>query len=44
MDMDRLIEEFGSNHVSGVAGDYVEELSVLCRILNISPVIMDETR
>ena len=43
MNMDRLIEAFGSNHVSGVAGDYVEDLSVLCRILNITPVVMDET-
>ncbi len=43
MDTDRLIEEFGSNHVSGVAGDYVKDLLLLCRMLDITPVVMDDT-
>jgi len=43
MDTDRLIETFGSNHVSGVAGEYVEDLSLLCRMLDVNPVVMDDT-
>ena len=43
MNIDNLIEEFGSNHVSGVAGDYIEDLSLLCRMLDITPIVMDET-
>ncbi|MFN8484301.1 MAG: L-fucose isomerase [Anaerolineae bacterium] len=39
---DRLIDEFGSNHISGVAGTYVEELRHVCRLLDITPIVMDE--
>lgn len=39
--MDRFIDEFGSNHISGVAGDWVQELVTLCGMLNIEPVVMD---
>jgi len=43
MNTDHLIEAFGSNHVSGVAGDYLDDLTLLCRMLDITPVVMDET-
>jgi L-fucose isomerase len=40
-DLDHLVEEFGSNHVSGVAGHWVKELEQLCPMLGIEPVVMD---
>lgn len=39
-DLDRFVEEFGSNHISGVAGTWVRELTQLCRILDVEPVVM----
>ncbi len=42
MDLEHLVQEFGSNHISGVAGQYVEELVHLCKMLDITPVVMDE--
>jgi len=39
--LDRLVDEFGSNHVSGVAGHWVKELEQLCRLLEIEAVVMD---
>ena len=41
-DFDRFVEEFGSNHISGVAGTYVDELEQFCRMSNITPVVMGE--
>lgn len=38
-DLDEIIEEFGSNHISGVAGHYVDELVELCRMTGITPVV-----
>jgi len=40
LDIDRLIDEFGSNHISGVAGSYVRELEHVCRLLGITPVVL----
>ena len=40
-DMKRFVEEFGSNHISGVAGTWARELSELCRILDVEPVLMN---
>ena len=40
-DLDHLVDEFGSNHISGVAGHWVRELEQLCELLDIEPVVMD---
>lgn len=41
VNFDRLVEEFGSNHILGVAGDYLAELEHVCRLLDIPAVRMD---
>jgi L-fucose isomerase len=41
---DRLVDELGSNHISGVAGDYVAELEQVCRLLDIVPIVLDDSR
>ena len=41
---DRLIRELGSNHISGVDGDYVDELEHVCRLLDIVPIVLDDSR
>lgn len=38
-DLDGFIEEYGSNHISGVAGIYEEELVEVCKMLDIEPVV-----
>jgi L-fucose isomerase len=43
MDFHDLIAEFGSNHISGVAGDVVDELVQLCTLLGITPVVIGES-
>jgi len=40
VDFDELVEQFGSNHISGVAGTYVEELVHLCRLLEVEPLVL----
>jgi L-fucose isomerase len=40
LDFDALLDAFGSNHISGVAGRYVEELEHVCRLLDITPVVL----
>ena len=40
-DLDHLVDEFGSNHISGVAGSWARELEILCEMLDIEPVVMD---
>ena len=40
--LDRFVDEFGSNHISGVAGHWVNELVALCEMLDVEPVVMDE--
>ena len=42
VDLDRFVDEFGSNHISGVAGTWVRELVALCEMLSIEPVVMDK--
>ncbi len=41
MDLEKLCDEFGSNHISGVAGSWVRELVSLCEMLHVEPVVMD---
>jgi L-fucose isomerase len=41
---DRLVGELGSNHISGVPGDFVAELEQVCRLLDIVPILLDESR
>jgi L-fucose isomerase len=41
-DLGRFIDEFGSNHISGVGGAWVRELVTLCELLDIEPIVMDE--
>jgi L-fucose isomerase len=40
-DIDRFVDEYGSNHISGVAGNYKEELLEVCRMLDIEPVVFE---
>lgn len=40
VDFDDLVEQFGSNHISGVAGLYVKELEHLCRLLEIEALVL----
>ena len=40
--LDRFVDEFGSNHISGVAGTWVRELVSLCEMLDVEPVVMDK--
>jgi len=39
LDFDALIDEYGSNHISGVAGYYVHELQHVCHLLDIEVII-----
>lgn len=39
--LEAIIEEFGSNHISGVAGHFVDELVQLCHMTGIEPVVFD---
>lgn len=39
-DFDRIIAEYGANHISGVAGSYVEELEQFCSLLDITPILL----
>ena len=38
VDVDAFLAAFGSNHILGVAGNYVEELGHFCQLLGISAV------
>jgi L-fucose isomerase len=40
LNFDELIDEFGSNHISGVAGLCVDELVHVCRLLDIKPIVL----
>jgi len=40
LNFDELIAEFGSNHISGVAGLCVDELVHVCRLLDIKPIVL----
>jgi L-fucose isomerase len=40
LNFDELIAEFGSNHISGVAGLHVDELVHVCRLLDIQPIVL----
>jgi L-fucose isomerase len=40
-DLQRFVAEFGSNHISGVAGEWARELVQLCRLLDVEPVVMN---
>ncbi len=39
IDLDAFVAEYGSNHISGVAGYYVDELVEVCRMLGVEPVV-----
>lgn len=40
LDFEELVSEFGSNHISGVAGDYVKEMEHVCDLLDIQAVVL----
>ena len=40
VDLDKFMAEFGSNHILGVAGNYVDELEHFCHLLNVTPVFV----
>ncbi|MFC1879295.1 L-fucose/L-arabinose isomerase family protein [Chloroflexota bacterium] len=42
LDFEALVAEFGSNHVSGVAGNYVQELLHVCELYGIEPVVFNQ--
>jgi len=42
LNFDELIQEFGSNHISGVAGLHVDELVHFCKLLDIHPIVLDK--
>lgn len=37
--LERLVQVYGSNHISGVTGFYQEELVRLCELLNLEPLV-----
>jgi L-fucose isomerase len=41
-DLNHFVDEFGSNHISGVAGSWTNELVTLCNMLDVEPVVMDQ--
>ena len=41
LDFETLIDQFGSNHISGVAGDYTQELHHVCRLLDIEAIVFE---
>jgi L-fucose isomerase len=41
LNFDRLVDEFGSNHISGVAGLCVDELVHTCKLLGVEPIVLD---
>jgi len=42
LDFDTLVDEFGANHISGVAGNFVQELQLVCQLLEIEAVVFQE--
>ncbi|MBC8263463.1 MAG: L-fucose isomerase [Anaerolineales bacterium] len=42
LDFDEFIDKSGSNHISGVAGIFVQELEHFCRMLDITPVVIGD--
>ena len=40
VDLDKFMAEFGSNHILGVAGNFMGELEHVCHLLNVTPVFM----
>ncbi len=41
VDLDIFMDEFGSNHILGVAGQFEDELIHVCDLLDIEPVFMN---
>ncbi len=41
-DFERLIAEFGANHISGVAGNHVAELRHFCELSHVTPILLSE--
>ena len=39
-DIEKFVDRFNSNHISGVAGHYKKELINLCSLLDIEPVVI----
>ncbi len=40
VDIEDIIDEFGSNHIAGVAADIEEELVQFCKMKGITPVVL----
>ena len=40
LNFDQLVDVFGSNHISGVAGEYVNELVHFCQLLDIRSIVL----
>ena len=41
VNVEKFINEFGSNHILGVAGTYSQELEHFCQMLDVKPVFMN---
>lgn len=41
MDINRFIDEFASNHICAVPGDWLKDLEYVCKLLKIKPVVLD---
>ena len=41
-DIEKFVDIFNSNHISGVAGRYKKELLEVCRLLDIEPIVVGE--
>ena len=41
VDIDRFVDEFASNHICAVSGNWVKDLEHVCRLLEIRPVLLD---
>ena len=39
-DIESIIDEFGSNHIAGVADDIETELVQFCKLKGITPVLL----
>ena len=41
VDIDRFVDEFASNHICALSGNWLKELEHVCRLLDIRPVMLD---
>ena len=42
VDLEKFLDEFGSNHILGVDGTYMQDLKHLCDMLKIEPIFLNQ--